>query len=162
VIRTCTLLFLLISLLVLGLLPASAGSVSAAETHTEFNVRKDIENKGNIFNLVFGPAPPLATQRGILLIDAFFDKNDNGRRDAGENDLNQEVFCLIEDIEYTVPAFIPGLAYRGSYKILCAGERYEPAIKKEDLFIERRGQIVRVDIPCRKPGGEAAQLQPKQ
>ncbi|HXV22434.1 MAG TPA: hypothetical protein VD811_15730 [Desulfuromonadales bacterium] len=159
--RTFTYTFLLLSLFTLGLLPASARSVSAAEAHTEFNARRDIENKGNILNLVFGSAPPLATQRGILLIDSFFDKNDNGRRDAGENDLDQEVFCLIEDIEYTVPAFIPGLAYRSSYKILCAGERYEPAIKREDYFIERRGQIIRVDIPCRKAGGEAALLPPK-
>jgi hypothetical protein len=152
---------LLLSLFTLGLLPATAGSVSAAEAHTEFNVREDVENKGNIFSLVFGSAPLLATQRGILLIDSFFDENDNGRRDAGENDLDQEVFCLIEDIEYTVPAFIPGLAYRGSYKILCTGERYEPAIKREDFFIDRRGQIIRVDIPCRRAGGEAALLQPE-
>jgi hypothetical protein len=161
VIRTCTLSVLLISLFILGLLPASAGRVSAADTHTEFNVRKDIEKKGNILELVFGAPPPLATQRGTLLIDSFFDKNDNGRRDAGEDDLRQEIVCLIDDIEYTVPAFIPGLAYRGSYKILCAGEVFEPAIKKENLLIERRGQIHRVDIPCRKASGDAALLQPK-
>ncbi|HEY7746217.1 MAG TPA: hypothetical protein VIA07_07765 [Desulfuromonadales bacterium] len=160
-IRISTITFLLISLFVLGLLPAAAGIVSAAETHTEFNVRKDIEKKGNIFDLVFGSPPPLATQRGILLIDSFFDKNENGRRDTGEDGLNQEIFCLVDNIEYSVPAFIPGLAYRGSYKVLCAGERYEPAITKEDFFIERRGQIVRVDIPCRKAGGEAALLKPK-
>jgi hypothetical protein len=144
------------------LLPsASADRVSAAETHTEFNVREDIEKRGNIFDLVFGSPPPLATQRGILLIDSFFDKNDNGRRDDGENELHQEIFCLVDDIEYTVPAFIPGLDYRGNYKILCAGERYEPAIRREDLYIERRGQIVKVDIPCRMSGGEAVRPQPK-
>ena len=84
------------------------------------------------------------------MIDAYFDKNGNGRRDAGEEDLDREIFCLVDDIEYDVPAFIPGLAYRGSYKMLCAGERYAPAITKEELFIERHGQIVRIDIPCRK------------
>lgn len=158
---SCSPVILLVSLFVFFLFPAVAEDVSAAETHTEFNVRKDIEKKGNIFDLVFGSAPPLATQRGILTIDAYLDKNDNGRRDPGEDDLNREIFCLVDDIEYNVPAFIPGLAYRGSYKILCAGERYEPAIKREDLFIERRGQILRVDIPCRMAGGEAALLQPK-
>lgn len=132
----------------------------AAETHTEFNVRKDKEKKGNIFELVFGAAPPLATQRGILLIDAFDDKNKNGMRDSGEKSLDREIFCLVDDIEYDVPAFIPGLAYQGSYKILCAGERYTPVIKKEDLFVDRRGQILRVDIPCRLIKEEAARLQP--
>lgn len=153
-IRSCSSAILLISLFVFCLFPKVAGGVSAAETYTEFNVRKDIEKKGNIFDLVFGSPPPLATQRGILLIDAYFDKNENGRRDPGEDDLNQEIFCLVDDIEYNVPAFIPGLSYRGSYKILCAGESYVPAIKREDLFIERRGQILRVDIPCRMVAGE--------
>lgn len=150
---------LLFSLFAFCLLPAAAGNVSAAETHTEFNVRKDNEKKENIFNLFFGSAPPLATQRGILLIDAYFDKNENGRRDPGEKDLNQEIFCLVDDIEYNVPAFIPGLAHQGNYKILCAGDRYIPAFKREDLFIERRGQILRVDIPCRLAAGDAVRLQ---
>jgi hypothetical protein len=161
VIRFCTPAALLFSLLAFCLLPVAAGSVSAAETHTEFNVRKDSEKKGNIFNLIFGSAPPLATQRGILLIDAYFDKNENGRRDPGEKDLNQEIFCLVDDIEYNLPAFIPGLAHQGNYKILCAGDRYKPAIKREDLFIERRGQILRVDIPCRLAVGNAVRLQPQ-
>lgn len=152
---------LFITFFVFCLFPAVAGYVSAAETHTEFNVRKEIEKSGNIFDLVFGSAPPLATQRGILLIDAYFDKNDNGSRDPGEDGLNKEIFCLVDDIEYDVPAFIPGLAYRGSYKILCAGERYVPAIKKNELFIDRRGQILRVDIPCRLAAGESALLQSK-
>lgn len=159
--RSCSPTVLVAVLVLLWLSPAATGSVSADETHTEFNVRKDSEKKGNIFELVFGSAPPLATQRGTLLIDAYFDTNDNGSRDPGESALNQEIFCLVDDIEYNVPAFIPGLAYRGSYKILCAGERYEPAIKREDLFIERRGQIIRVDIPCRKAAGTAALVQPK-
>jgi hypothetical protein len=153
--------FLLFSFFTFCLLPAAAAGDSAAETHTEFNVRKDSEKKGNIFNLFFGSAPPLATQRGILLIDAYFDKNENGRRDPGEKDLKQEIFCLVDDIEYNVPAFIPGLAHHGNYKILCAGDRYIPAFKREDLFIERRGQILRVDIPCRLATGDAARLQPQ-
>jgi hypothetical protein len=161
VIRSCTPAALLITLFVFCLYPAVARGDSATETHTEFNVQKDIEKRGNIFDLVFGSAPPLATQRGILLIDAYFDKNDNGRRDLGEDSLSKEIFCLVDDIEYNVPAFIPGLAYRGSYKILCAGERYVPAIKKEELFIERRGQILRVDIPCRLAAGESALLRSK-
>jgi hypothetical protein len=149
-----------LSLCACFLLPATAGEGLAAETHTEFNVRKDNEKKGNIFELVFGAAPPLATQRGILLIDAYDDHNNNGVRDSGEMSLDREIFCLVDDIEYDVPAFIPGLAYQGSYRILCAGERYKPAIKREDLFVERRGQILRVDIPCRLIKEEAARLRP--
>lgn len=146
------------SLLVVGLLPPTASSVSAAETHTEFNLRKDVGRKENIFNLIFGSAPPLATERGILLIDAYHDRNGNGRRDPGEDDLDREIFCLVDDVEYDVPALIPGLAYRGSYKVLCAGERYAPVITKEDLFIERHGQIVRIDIPCRTAAAEESLL----
>jgi hypothetical protein len=160
VIRSCSPAVLVAALIVFWLLPAATGSVSADETHTEFNVRKDSEKRGNVFEQVFGSAPPLATQRGTLLIDAFFDTNDNGSRDPGEAALNQEIFCLVDDIEYNVPAFIPGLVYQGSYKILCAGEHYEPAIKREDLFIRRRGQIIRIDIPCRKAAGTATRLQP--
>jgi len=133
--------------------------VAAEETHTEFNVEKDAGRKGNLFDLIFGSPPPLATQRAILLIDAFFDVNGNGRRESGENDLNGEIFCLVDNVEYDVPAFIPGLSYRGSYKVLCAGDRYEPATGKEELFIERRGQIFRIDIPCR-PVSDADTLRP--
>lgn len=138
------------------LLATTPGEANAAETHTEFNVRENREKEGNIFELVFGAAPPLATQRGILLIEAYFDENEDGKRDDGEKDLDREIFCLVDDIEYDVPAFIPGLAYQGSYKILCAGERYQPVIKRENLFVERRGQILKVDIPCRPNRDETA------
>lgn len=157
-IRRCSPALLFASLFVFGLLSPATPSVSAAETQTEFNLRENAGRKGNLFNLIFGPVPPLATERGILLLDAYHDRNGNGRRDAGEDDLDREIFCLVDDIEYDVPAFIPGLAYRGSYRILCAGDRYAPAITREDLFIERHGQIVRIDIPCRKAAAEESLL----
>lgn len=155
------LIFLLV-LIACSFLPATAIESLSAEMQTEFNVRKDEERKGNIFELVFGAPPPLATQRGILLIDAYDDINNNGKRDNGEKNLDREIHCLVDDIEYDVPAFIPGLAYQGSYKVLCAGERYRPVIKREDLFFERRGQILRVDIPCRLDKDEAVWLQPER
>jgi len=146
---------LTLTLLVFALLlpVAKWGQVSvaaAAETHTEFNLGRDIGKQGNILDLIFGSPPPIATERGLLLIDAFFDRNGNDQRDPGEETLDREIFCLVDGIEYDVPAFIPGLAFRGNYRMLCAGERFAPSISKMDLFVGQRGQILRLDIPCRR------------
>lgn len=133
------------------LLPTT--SRAEGESHTEFNLREkdeiDMPGRGNLLNLVFGSAPPRASERGILLIDAFHDRNGDGRRSAGEEALNREIFCLVDNIEYNVPAFIPGLSYQGSYKILCGGNTFLPALSKEEVFVERRGQIFQLEIPCR-------------
>jgi len=148
-----TLLPLALLLLSLLLPVVTVGLVSmatAAESHTEFNLDQDMGRRGNILDLIFGTPPPIATERGLLLIDAFHDRNGNERRDPGEEDLDREIFCLVDGIEYDVPAFIPGLTFRGSYRMLCAGERFVPSLKKTDLFVEQRGQILRLDIPCRK------------
>lgn len=143
--------FCLFLLLIFSLAPSLSGrqAAVAAETHTDFNLKEEKVESGNILNLIFGPAPPLATERAILVIDAYFDRNGNERRDPGEEALDREVFCLVDDIEYDVPAFIPGLSLGGNYKIICAGDRYEPLIRKKELFIDRRGQIIKVDLPCR-------------
>jgi hypothetical protein len=122
--------------------------VSGAEIHENFNVEGHRIEKENLLDLVFGSPPPMATERGILIIDAFHDLNGNGRRDADEGDLDEGVFCLVDDIEYAVPAFIPGLAYDGSYKVLCAGDRYRPTVSKENVFVRQRGQIITLDLPC--------------
>jgi len=142
-------------LLFLALFLATAdvwgGSVATAEeTHAEFNLERDIERRGNILDLIFGTPPPMATERGLLLIDAFFDRNGNDRRDPGEEDLDREIFCLVDGVEYDVPAFIPGLAFQGSYRMLCAGEKFTPSVEKMDIFVGQRGQFLHLDIPCRK------------
>jgi hypothetical protein len=129
-------------------LPAVAGG----EAHSEFNLKEEDEvrlpGRGNLLNLIFGSPPPRASERGILLIDAFHDRNGDGRRNPGEEELQHEVFCLVDKIEYDVPAFIPGLSFQGNFKVLCAGERFEPALTRKEVFIERRGEIVHLDIPC--------------
>jgi len=141
--------------LLLGFLlfPAAGGpivEVLAAESHTEFNLGREMGRRGNIFDVIFGTPPPLATERGLLLIDAFFDRNGNDRQDPGEEGLDREIFCLVDGVEYDVPAFIPGLTFRGSYKMLCAGETFSPAVEKMEFFVERHGQIFRLNIPCRR------------
>ncbi len=61
--------------------------------------------------------------------------------------------------DYTIPAFIPGLKYEGNYKLSCQGASFQPALTQPDLFIARRGAIIRLDIPCRKVvGGEIPPL----
>jgi len=129
-----------------------APAVAGSETHSEFNLKEEDEVKlpgrGNLVNLIFGSPPPRASERGILVIDAYHDRNGDGRRNPGEEELQHEVFCLVDKIEYDVPAFIPALAFQGNFKVLCAGERFEPALTKKEVFIERRGEIVHLDIPC--------------
>ncbi len=129
-----------------------AGPALATEKHAEFNVEKNREDrhKGNILNLFFGGPPPMASERGILVIDAFWDLNGNTLRDPGEKPLDREVFCLVDDVEYLVPAFIPGLRYDDGYKILCSGDSFKPAITKKQIFVKRRGQVFRLDLPCEK------------
>lgn len=126
----------------------SAPSARAAESHEEFNLEKGRVGKENLFNLIFGSVPSMPTERGILVIDAFHDRNGNGQRDADEDDLSQEVFCLVDDVEYLVPAFIPGLALDGSYQVLCAGDRFRPDVSEKNIFIRSRGEIIQLDIPC--------------
>ena len=130
----------------LCLLPAS--QALSAETQEEFNLEKSRIKEDNILNLIFGSAPPMPTQRGILIIDAFHDSNGNGLREAGEEDLRQEIFCLVDDIEYDVPAFIPGLDLDGSYRVLCAGDDFQPKASEKNVFVRRRGEIIRLDLPC--------------
>ena len=123
--------------------------VGAEET---FNAERPRSPRENYLSLIFGSPPPMATERGILLIDAYFDRNDNGRRDPGENDLAGEVTCTLDGIDYSVPAFIPGLKYEGNYQLACNGPHYALDLKQPELFISQRGAILRVDIPCRVLG----------
>lgn len=135
--------------------PAARGE----ETHASFHLEEEEERRGNLLDLVFGSVPPMPTERGILIIDAFDDGNGNGLRDAGERDLAEEIVCQVDDIRYTVPAFIPGLAHAGSYTVACAGDRYRPAVEHDSVFVRRRGEIIELDLPC-SPSRPAPAAQP--
>ena len=141
-------LYLLLAIFLLG----SGGRASAA-TDTEYNLDRNRAPQENLLSLIFGSAPPLATERGILVIDAFADQNGNGHRDPGEVDLSGLLSCSLDGIDYTIPAFIPGLKYEGNYKLSCQGASFQPDLAQPDLFIARRGAIIRLDIPCRKVAG---------
>lgn len=134
-------------------------SQAGAAPETEYNLDRNRAPQENLLSLIFGNAPPLATERGILVINAFSDLNGNGRRDPGEADLAGLLSCSLDGIDYTIPAFIPGLKYEGNYKLSCQGASFQPALTQPDLFIARRGAIIRLDIPCRKVvGGEIPPL----
>ncbi|SDL19593.1 hypothetical protein SAMN05660860_00010 [Geoalkalibacter ferrihydriticus] len=125
-----------------------AGAVPAEGE--EFRIGHEPRKRGNILDLFFGPAPPLPTERGKLVIYAFHDANGNNRRDPGERELHGKIHCTVGDITYQVPAFIPGLDLSGGYDIECEGENYLPLLIESHVFIERRGQIIRIDLPCQK------------
>lgn len=145
--------------LVAALLVLTTPPAWGAETHEEFNIEGERVEKENILNLIFGSAPKMATERGILIIDAFFDRNGNGEKDRSEETLDREIVCQMDDIEYTVPAFIPGLAYDGSYQILCAGNRFRPTAGSNNIFIKQRGQVIKLNLPCEEASPKAALLQ---
>jgi hypothetical protein len=138
----------LLPLLTALLLAVSASG--AATTAGEYNLDRNRSPQENWLSLIFGSAPPLATQRGILVIDAFADLNGNGRRDPGETDLGGQLSCKLDGIDYPIPAFIPGLKYEGTYQLSCQGPSFQPALAQHDLFIAQRGEIIRIDLPCRK------------
>lgn len=139
--------------LLLAIVLILTGSPATAAPDTEYNLDRNRAPQENLLSLIFGSAPPLATERGILVIDAFADLNGNGRRDPGEIDLSGLLRCSLDGIDYTIPAFIPGLKYEGNYKLSCQGASFQPDLAQPDLFIGRRGAIIRLDIPCRKVAG---------
>jgi hypothetical protein len=134
-------------LLALLLVPSTGW---AAKSNTEFNVEGGAVKKENLFNLFFGGAPLMPTQHGTVIVEAYHDKNDNQLRDVGEESLDKVVVCIVEEIVYPVPAFIPGLDNGMNYIFLFEGEGFQPSIKKKNVFIKKRGQIIRIDVPCRR------------
>ncbi len=109
------------------------------------------EKKGNILNIILDKTPAMSTERGTLVIDAYIDSNSNSLWDADEPDLKGEIICTIDDLDYPVPAFIPGLDYNARYKISCQGTgSYQPTASQKNVLIARRGQIIKMTIPCRK------------
>jgi len=143
----------------ISFLPA-VGYANDATTQTSTNVVEEdfsktgklqLEKKGNILNIILDKAPELSTKRGTLVIEAFFDSNNNKLWDTDEVDLKDEIICTLDKVKYSVPAFIPALDYNARYKITCSGyEQFQPTIDQKNVLIARRGQIINMTIPCRK------------
>lgn len=129
---------------------------SSAEAQEEFNIKDNRIKKENLFNLFFGSVPMMSTQRGTVIIEAFHDKNDNQRHDEGEEALDKVITCILDEVEYTLPAFIPGLDNGMNYTILFQGGRFQPTVGKKEIFIKKRGQIIRIDLPCREDPAETS------
>lgn len=123
-------------------------SVRADQAGAEFNIKEDGVKKDNIFNLFFGGAPLMPTENGTLIIDAFLDKNENRQWDEGEPPLEKAIICVVDDIEYPVPAFIPGLENGSNYSLRCTGTEYTPSLNIKSIFIKKRGEIIKIDVPC--------------
>jgi len=120
-----------------------------AKAPGRYKITEERPGKESIFDITFGSPPPLATERGILIIDAFNDLNNNQLQDDNELALAEEITCRLGDIDYRVPAFIPGLNYNDSYSVTCSGQTYQPTKEQPEVFIEKRGQVIRLNIPCR-------------
>lgn len=120
-----------------------------AKVPGRYEITEERPGKESIFDITFGSPPPLATERGILIIDAYNDLNNNQLQDANELPLAEEITCRLGGIDYRVPAFIPGLAYNDSYSVTCSGQTYQPTKEQPEVFIEKRGQVIRLNIPCR-------------
>lgn len=129
-------------------LPAT---VASAEQQTRYNLREKDRGaapKESIFDLTFGSPRRMATERGILVIDAYFDTNGNLAHDPDEDVLSSDVTCKLDGINYTIPAFIPGLEYQETFELTCDGERYAPQMTEDMVFIRKRGQVLRINLPC--------------
>ncbi|MBN1140617.1 MAG: hypothetical protein JXB25_02295 [Deltaproteobacteria bacterium] len=130
----------------------------AAEKSTELTREKKPEEseakQGNLFNLIFGSAPGVPTEKGLLIIHAFHDRNGNQKKDPGEEFLRNEVSCVVDGIVYRIPAFIPALKLHQSYGIRCApipsSNNFHPAQSEEEIFVERRGQVFDIGLPCKR------------
>lgn len=135
-------------------------SVWAAQSEAEFNIKNEGLKKDNIFNLFFGGAPLMPTENGIVIIDAYLDLNNNQLWDTGEKPLDKAVICVLDDIEYPVPAFIPGLENGANYSLKCMSSEYEPTVKQKNIFIKKRGEIIKIDVPCRLPDSRTTRHAP--
>ncbi|NLC71538.1 MAG: hypothetical protein GX751_09295 [Desulfuromonadaceae bacterium] len=125
---------------------------SPASLTREKKIEEEEEKQGNIYNLLFGSAPSMPTERGLLIIHAFHDRNQNMVQDPGEDFLRNEIACVVDGILYRVPAFIPGLKLHSNYLIRCATderhERFKPIQDEEEVFVARRGQVFDIGIAC--------------
>ena len=142
----------LIMLLIIALLgvPALAKTTSDEAPPENIDIYDETPKKETILDLIFGSEARLPTERGILIIDAFEDLNKNGVQDNTEPVLSNQVSCTIDKINYSVPAFIPGLNYNDRYKVRCSSENYSIYTPPKDIFIERRGHVIEISLPCGK------------
>ncbi len=105
--------------------------------------------QGNILNIVLGRSPERSTERGTLVLEAFHDANGDGVHNEGEEILRDEISCIVDEVNYMLPAFIPGLDYNARYSIKCRGKKnYEPTAVTKNVLIARRGTIITISIPC--------------
>jgi hypothetical protein len=128
------------------LAPVAAADQSEAE---EFGIKEEPVRKETILDLIFGSTPGMPTERGILVIDAFEDLDNNGKKDDSEPELRNEITCQIDKIDYSIPAFIPGLDYNNRYEIRCSGNNYYPTMPDKEILIEHRGHVIEIQLPCR-------------
>lgn len=143
----------MMALVLVFLLPGGNARGQEEESESEqFTIEERPGGRGNILNLFFGTPPELPTERGKIIIQAFHDENGNNQRDPDEKSLHDDIVCTVDDIEYRVPAFIPGLDLSGHYEVSCEGEKYLPMLLEPQIFIERRGQIIRIEVPCQSLG----------
>ena len=138
---------------------AFAGDVWAAPvTRSERMIRRqrpaqsERRPRGNLYETFLGKAPRMPTERGLLIIYAFHDRNGNLQRDPGEESLRREIVCSVDNISYMVPAFIPGWALNQGYSVNCGptipSGRFKPLSSEEEVFVVRRGQVFELNIPC--------------
>lgn len=105
--------------------------------------------QGNILNIVLGRSPERSTERGTLVMEAFHDANGDGIYTEGEELLRDEISCIVDEVNYVLPAFVPGLDYNARYSIKCQGKKnYEPTNVTKNVLIARRGAIITISIPC--------------
>ena len=135
---------------VLLAVPALAKPTSEEAPPETINIYDETPKKETILDLIFGSEAKLPTERGILIIDAFEDLNKNGVQDNTEPVLSNQVSCTIDKINYSVPAFIPGLNYNDRYTVRCSSESYSIYTPPKDIFIERRGHVIEISLPCGK------------
>ena len=130
-------------------MPATVFSAASKEAE-EFGIKEQPVRKETVLDLIFGSTPEMPTERGILVIDAFEDLDNNGLQDENEPELRNEIVCQIDKIDYSIPAFIPGLDYNNRYKIRCSGEQYYTTMPDKEILIEHRGHIIEIKLPCLK------------
>ena len=136
------------AVLLLALAPA-ARVMGEGEVHQELNVPRKERVRENLLEMIFGSPPPMPTKTGKVILEAFHDINGNGRRDPGEALLEQKVVCNIDKIDYSLPAFIPGLEIETVFPLSCQGEQYTPELKQKEIFFKVPGEIISLAIPCR-------------
>ena len=123
---------------------------SASDEAEKFGIKEQPVRKETVLDLIFGSTPEMPTERGILVIDAFEDLNNDGLQDEDEPELRNKIVCKIDKIDYSIPAFIPGLDYNNRYEIRCSGEQYYPTMPDKEILIEHRGHIIEIKLPCLK------------